>query len=95
MAHKVRKAMADRDARYTLAGLVEVDESLFGPSSPGKRGRGAEKKELVIVAVSPWTDKAGKERPGFVHAFVAQNAKAETIEDILKRFGVSEDEVPH
>jgi transposase-like protein len=93
MAHKVRKAMADRDARYTLAGLVEVDESLFGPSSPGKRGRGAQKKELVIVAVSTWTDKAGNERPGFAHAFVAENAKAETIENILKRLGVSEDEV--
>jgi transposase-like protein len=93
MAHKVRKAMADRDARYTLAGLVEVDESLFGPSSPGKRGRGAEKKELVIVAVSAWTDKTGKEQPGFAHAFVAENAKADTIESILKRLGISENEV--
>ena len=93
MAHKVRKAMADRDAKYTLAGLVEVDESLFGPSSPGKRGRGAEKKELVIVAVSIWTDEAGNERPGFAHAFVAENAKADTIENILKRLGVSENEV--
>jgi transposase-like protein len=93
MAHKVRKAMADRDARYRLAGLVEIDESLFGPSFSGKRGRGAEKKELAIVAVSAWTDKAGKERPGFAHAFVAENAKAETIEYILKRLGISEDEV--
>jgi len=32
MTHKVRKAMADRDAQYTLAGLVEIDESFFGPS---------------------------------------------------------------
>ncbi len=36
MAHKVRKAMADRDAQYTLAGLVEIDESFFGPSFWGK-----------------------------------------------------------
>jgi len=93
MAHKIRKAMADRDARYTLAGLVEIDESFFGPSFSGKRGRGAEKKELVIVAVSTWTDKKGKERPGFAHAFIAENANADTIENILKRLGVSEDEV--
>ena len=93
MAHKVRKAMADRDARYTLAGLVEVDESFFGPSFSGKRGRGAEKKELVIIAVSTWTDQKGNEQPGFAHAFVAQNAKADTIENILKRLGVSDDEV--
>ena len=31
MAHKVRKAMADSDARYDLAGLVEIDDSFFGP----------------------------------------------------------------
>jgi transposase-like protein/predicted RNA-binding Zn-ribbon protein involved in translation (DUF1610 family) len=93
MAHKVRKAMADRDARYKLAGLVEIDESFFGASFSGKRGRGAEKKELVIVAVSIWTDQKGKERPGFAHAFVAKNAKAETIEGVLKRLGVPEDEV--
>ena len=93
MAHKVRKAMADRDAKYKLAGLVEVDESFFGASSPGKRGRGTEKKELVIVAVSIWTDQKGKERPGFAHAFVSENAKAETIEGVLKRIGASENEV--
>lgn len=93
MAHKVRKAMADRDAKYTLAGLVEIDESFFGASFSGKRGRGAEKKELVIVAVSIWTDEKGNEHPGFAHAFVAENAKAETIEGILNRLGVPEDEV--
>ena len=60
MAHKIRKAMADRDSQYKLAGLVEMDESFFGPSFSGKRGRGAEKKELVIVAVSIWKNKAGR-----------------------------------
>lgn len=93
MAHKVRKAMSDRDAKYKLAGLVEIDESLFGPSSSGKRGRGAEGKELVLVAVSTWTDKEGNERPGFAHAFVAENASAETIEGILRRIGVKEEEI--
>ncbi len=93
MAHKVRKAMADRDAQYTLAGLVEIDESFFGPSFSGKRGRGAEKKKLVFVAVSVWKDKEGKEQPGFAHAFVAENADAETIEDILKRLDITEKEM--
>ena len=31
MGHKIRKAMADRDAGYSLAGLVEMDDSFFGP----------------------------------------------------------------
>jgi transposase-like protein len=93
MAHKVRKAMADRDAQYQLAGLVEIDESFFGPASPGKRGRGAAGKELVIVAVSTYKDRKGKERPGFAHAFVAKNAKAETIQELLCRLGIPEHEI--
>jgi transposase-like protein len=93
MAHKVRKAMADRDAQYKLAGLVEIDESFFGPKSNGKRGRGANNKQLVIVAVSTWTDRKGKEHPAFAHAFIAEDAKAETIEGILRRIGILDDEI--
>ena len=93
MAHKVRKAMADRDAKYTLAGLIEIDESFFGPRFSGKRGRGAEKKEMVIVAVSIWKDKEGTEKPCFAHAFLAKNAKAKTIEDILKRLDVTGEKI--
>lgn len=93
MAHKIRKAMADRDAQYKLAGLIEVDESFFGPKATGKRGRGAYNKELVIVAVSTWTDKKGEEQPGFAHAFVAEDASAETIEVVLKQLGIKDDEI--
>ncbi len=92
MAHKIRKAKADRNTKYTLAGLVEIDESFFGPSSHGKRGRGAEKKELVIVAVSTWKDQEDRERPGFAHALVAADASAETIENILMRLDISKEE---
>lgn len=88
MAHKIRKAMADRDARYSLSGLVELDESFFGPAGSGKRGRGAEKKQLVMIAVSGWKDTDGTERPGFAHAFVAEDASAETIERLLRRLGI-------
>ena len=93
MAHKIRKGMSDRDGHYKLAGLVEVDESFFGPKKPGKRGRGAEGKSLVIVAVSTWTDKKGHERPGFAHALVVQDASAETIEGVLRRLSIPEDEI--
>ena len=93
MAHKVRKAMADRDSKYTLAGLVEIDEAVFGPGSPGKRGRGAEKKDLVIVAVSTRINKKGEEHPGFAHAFVADDASAETIEGVLGRIGIPKEEM--
>ena len=48
---KLRRAMV-RPGRDQLHGTVEVDESLVGGiSSGGKRGRGAENKELVVIAV--------------------------------------------
>ena len=93
MGHKIRKAMADRDSHYRLAGLVEVDESLFGPSSSGKAGRGAGRKSVVIVAVSTWVNSSGKEEPGFAHAFVAEDASSDTIEAILSRLTVPVNEV--
>ena len=48
MLHKIRKAMGDRDARYMLAGIVEMDDALFGaPNEGGKRGRGSDKIKAV------------------------------------------------
>lgn len=86
MAHKVRKAMADRDARYSLAGLIEMDESFFGPRGK-KRGRGSGRKKTVLCAVSLYRDRKGKEMPGFAHMRVVENASAATIEDFLERLG--------
>ena len=48
--HKLRRAMV-RPGRDLLSGTVEVDETLVGGSQSGKRGRGAEGKELVLIAV--------------------------------------------
>lgn len=86
MAHKVRKAMADRDDRYSLAGLVEMDESFFGPKG-SKKGRGSERKSTVLCAVSLYRDRKGEERPGFAHMRVVDNASAKTIENFLERLG--------
>jgi hypothetical protein len=52
MAQKIRSAMAARDSRYRLAGLTELDESYFGTTREGKRGRGAEGRRPVLVAVA-------------------------------------------
>jgi hypothetical protein len=51
MGHKIRKALADRDANYKLAGLIEMDDTYFGAPKPRKRGRGAAGKAKVVVAV--------------------------------------------
>ena len=49
--HKLRRAMV-RPGRDRLRGRVEVDETFVGGTQKGgKRGRGAERKEIVIIAV--------------------------------------------
>lgn len=86
MAHKVRKAMADRDAQYRLAGLIEMDEAFFGPRGT-KRGRGSERKQTVLCAVALYRDRSGRERPGFAHMRLVADASARTVEDFLDRLG--------
>lgn len=48
--HKLRRAMV-RPGRDRLSGVIEVDETYVGGKKPGKRGRGAEGKALVGIAV--------------------------------------------
>ena len=48
--HKLRRAMVRPD-RERLGGRVEVDETFVGGLEEGGRGRGTEKKALIVVAV--------------------------------------------
>ncbi len=48
--HKLRRAMV-RPGREKLSGVVEIDETYVGGPKSGKRGRGAEGKALVVIAV--------------------------------------------
>lgn len=47
--HKLRRAMV-RPGRDKLSGIVEINETMIGGEKPGKRGRGAEGKTLVLIA---------------------------------------------
>ncbi|MBS2098874.1 IS1595 family transposase [Carboxylicivirga linearis] len=55
MVHKLRKAMGNRDSRYSLEGMIEMDEGYFTVESTdiekakGKRGRGAAGKSNVAI----------------------------------------------
>lgn len=55
MVHKLREAMGNRDARYTLEGMIELDEGYFTvesseiEQSKGVRGRGAVGKQNVMI----------------------------------------------
>ena len=86
IAHKIRQAMEDRDSRYSLVGLIEMDETFMGPTGT-KQGRGSEHKKVVLCAVSLYRDQEGNEKPGFAHMRVADDASADTIEEFLERLG--------
>ena len=49
MLHKLRKAMAVRNGLYKLDGVVELDESFFGPPKEGGcRGRGMARQKVLV-----------------------------------------------
>ena len=59
--HKLRRAMV-RPGRDRLSGAVEVDEVYIGGERPGKRGRGAAGKALVLIAAQVDGSKIGRIR---------------------------------
>jgi transposase-like protein len=80
MLQKIRAAMGDRDGRYTLEGIVEMDEGFFGgPAESGKRGRGTEKTAvLVSVSLTEW----GK--PKFARMEVLDTVDGRAIKAFVK-----------
>lgn len=59
--HKLRRAMV-RPGRDRLTGVVEVDEIFIGGEHPGKRGRGAAGKALVVIAAQEDGKRIGRIR---------------------------------
>lgn len=70
MGHEIRKYMALLDGNTPLEGDVEVDESYLGGKRPGKRGRGAAGKTIVV---------AMQDRDGDLIATTVPNVKKATL----------------
>lgn len=90
MLHKIREAMSDRDQRYRLSGLVEVDEGYVGGEEHGseRRGRGIRglrTKSVVAVAVERRAPGRPGDTPipGFAALEVIPDAATETLEKFL------------
>jgi transposase-like protein len=77
--HKLRRAMV-RPGRDRLSGLVEVDETYIGGEKPGKRGRGALGKSLVVIAA----EIDGK-RTGRIRLVRVPDASAESLEEAVRQ----------
>ena len=70
-----------RTGRELLSGLVEVDEVFLGGVKPGKRGRGALGKVLVLIAVE---DK-GVKGFGRIRIEIIPNASAVTLRAAIRK----------
>ena len=77
LLHKLRRAMV-RPGRDRLQGVVEVDEIFIGGPRPGKRGRGAQGKVLVVVAAQQAAKGIGRIRLTRV-----ANASASSLEPTI------------
>jgi transposase-like protein len=63
--HKFRRLMVF-PGRIKLSGKIEVDETLVGGRKAGKRGRGAEGKSLVVIAVEVLEKGTGRVRMSLI-----------------------------
>ena len=82
MCHKIRTAMAHRDSRYKLAGLIELDDAIFGSRRRnGQRRRRKEPPLSVRIAVS--TNRCGN--PGFTRMEVAHDADSLNHLEMIQR----------
>jgi len=89
MLQKIRHAMAQRDARYQLAGIIEVDEAYFGAPTLGKkRGRGTD-RTVVLVSLAVSDDG----RPRFARLHLIADVKRTTIEDALEAHTTESNEI--
>lgn len=72
MGHKIREQMDKGEVKSLLTGHVEIDEAYVGGRRPGKRGRGAAGKTIVM---------GFKERGGRLSASIIPNVKLDTLKD--------------
>jgi transposase-like protein/ribosomal protein L37AE/L43A len=82
MLHKIRNAMGARDAKYQLAGLIQVDDAFFkgGVDKGGdKRGRGTSKVPVLVMAATR------KEAITFAKMEILERVDSEHVQSILER----------
>jgi len=76
--HKFRRIMV-LPSREKLSGIIEVDETFVGGTRKGKRGRGAEGKLIVIIAV-----ELVQKHTGRIRVDIIENADRKCINEFLK-----------
>jgi len=77
--HKLRRAMV-RPGRDRLAGSVEVDETYWGGTEAGVRGRQTDKKVLIAVAV----EQVGRHGFGRIRMCRVPDASADSLQAFVE-----------
>ncbi len=83
MLHKLRHAMVAPE-RTPLRGRVEVDESYVGGPEPGRPGRGAETKMVIVGAVEDRGDRERERRAGRVRFRLIENVSAANLHEFVR-----------
>lgn len=70
--HKIRAALSERETRYKLKDVIELDGAVFG-----RRETGNQTEVLIAIESKDWVDEKGKpkSRAGFVKVKVAVETK--------------------
>ena len=77
--HRLRRGMV-RPGRDNLFGTIEIDETYIGGERSGKRGRGAENKALVAVAVEDKSEESSTGKGiGRIRLQVIPDASSESL----------------
>jgi transposase-like protein len=76
---KLRRAMIT-PGRDNLSGVVEVDETYVGGDRPGKRGRGASGKALVVVAAEVNDSNIGR-----IRLHQVKDASSDSLSDAVSK----------
>jgi transposase-like protein len=81
MLHKIREALRQRDERYKLRNVIELDGASFG-----KRETGNQTEVLVAVESKDWVDEKGrqKSKAGFAKVMIAPESRAKLQEFVDK-----------
>jgi transposase len=90
MGHKIREHMAAADGEEPLSGVVEVDETYVGGHRPGRPGRGALGKTIVMGIVERDGDVVTKVVPDFAKSTLVPVIEA----NVEKGSTVYSDELP-
>src|SRR6056297_3526080 len=89
IGHKIREQMDKGEVKQLLTGHVEIDEAYVGGKRPGKRGRGAAGKTIVMG----FKERGGRLVTEIIPNIKMATLKAQTASNVAQGTVISTDEL--